>query len=172
MAPVEVVRTYLAMTSPAMQAGRGELPAGFRLEREACEPPLYRELYAGVGGAYHWRDRLVWTDDQLRAHLARPDVTTWVLREGGIPRGFFELAGQADGSVEIAYFGLMPAAIGRGLGRALLTAAIDRAWDREPVPSRVWLHTCTLDHPAALSNYLARGFQVTHAERYTADVPA
>jgi ribosomal protein S18 acetylase RimI-like enzyme len=169
MAPVEVVRTYLEMTSPPRPADRSSFPVGVRLEREACEPGLSRQLYEGVGGRYHWRDRLAWTDEQLRAHLARPGVSTWVLRDAGIPCGFFELATQVDGSVEIAYFGLMPAAIGRGLGRALLTAAIDRAWNREPAPPRIWLHTCTLDHPAALSNYLGRGFRVTHTERYTTD---
>ena len=73
--------------------------------------------------------------------------------------------------MEIAYFGLVPAAIGRGLGRALLTAAVDAAWSLKPVPSRVWLHTCTLDHPAALRNYLARGFQVSRTEQYTVDLP-
>ena len=85
-------------------------------------------------------------------------------------RTFFELERHDDGSVEISYFGLMPMGIGQGLGRALLTTAIDEAWSLKPVPSRVWLHTCTLDHPAALANYLARGFQVTHSERYTVDL--
>jgi hypothetical protein len=73
--------------------------------------------------------------------------------------------------VEIAYFGLMPSGIGQGLGRALLTRAVDAAWSLKPQPSRVWLHTCTLDHPAALANYLARGFKVSRTERYTVDLP-
>jgi GNAT superfamily N-acetyltransferase len=171
MAPVAVVRTYLEMDSPDRQTGRAPLPPGYVVRRERCDPDLYRELYAGVGSDYHWRDRRSWTDEQLQAHLEKPTIEIWVLRERSSPRGFFELARQEDGSVEIAYFGLMPVGIGQGLGRALLTSAIDEAWNLKPVPSRVWLHTCTLDHPAAMANYLARGFQVTRSERYTVDLP-
>jgi len=170
MAPVAVVRTYLEMDSPDRLTGRASIPSGFSVKRERADPDLYRELYEGVGADYHWRDRRTWTDEQLRAHLAKPSIAIWVLREGAASRGFFELARHDDGSVEIAYFGLMPMGIGRGLGRALLTAAVDAAWDLKPRPSRVWLHTCTLDHPAAMANYLARGFQVTRTEQYTVDL--
>src|SRR4030095_3885498 len=138
--------------------------------RERCDPDLYRELYEGVGTDYHWRDRRSWSDEKLQAHLDQSTIEIWVLRERSSPRGFFELARHEDDSVEIAYFGLMPTGIGQGLGRALLTTAIDEAWKQKP--SRVWLHTCTLDHPAALANYLARGFQVTHSERYTVELPS
>jgi ribosomal protein S18 acetylase RimI-like enzyme len=170
MAEVAVVRTYLEMDSPDRLTGRASLPPGFVVRQEACGPDLYRELYEGVGSDYYWRDRRTWSDEQLRAHLGRPEIAIWVLRRGDTPLGFFELAKHHDGSVEIAYFGLMPAGIGHGLGRALLTTAVDAAWRSAPRPARVWLHTCTLDHPAALANYLARGFQVTHTERYTVDL--
>lgn len=171
MAIVAVVRTYLEMRSPDGQRGHSAVPPGFVVRQEACAPELYRELYEGVGAGYQWRDRLSWSDNHLRAHLSNPAISVWVLREAMSPRGFFELARHNDASVEIAYFGLMPAAIGQGLGRALLTSAITEAWTLNPVPSRVWLHTCTLDHPSAMSNYLARGFQVTHTEQYTVDLP-
>ena len=171
MAPVAVVRTYLEMDSPGRLTGRATIPPGYLVRRESCEPDLYRELYDGVGGAYHWRDRRVWSDEQLEAHLRKPTIAVFVLWQGTAPRGFFELARHDDGSVEIAYFGLMPSGIGQGLGRALLTRAVDEAWSLKPEPSRVWLHTCTLDHPSALANYLARGFQVTRTERYTVDLP-
>lgn len=170
MAPVAVVRTYLEMDSPARLVGRAAIPPGFVVrQEETCDPDLYRELYERVGADYHWRDRRGWSDDRLAAHLETPDIAVWTLRQGAAPLGFFELMRHADGSVEIAYFGLMPAGIGHGLGRAFLTKAVDVAW--RPVPTRVWLHTCTLDHPAALANYLARGFLVTGTERYTVDLP-
>jgi GNAT superfamily N-acetyltransferase len=159
------------MDSPARLTGRAPVPPGYVVRRESCEPDLYRELYEGVGGEYQWRDRRGWSDEQLSAHLQKPTIAIFVLWQGNSPRGFFELARHDDGSVEIAYFGLMPTGIGQGLGRALLTRAVDAAWSLKPQPSRVWLHTCTLDHPAALANYLARGFQVSHTERYTVDVP-
>ena len=171
MAPVAAVRTYLEMTSPDQMAGRAPVPPGFVVRQELSDPAVYRELYDGVGRDYHWRDRRSWSDERLRAHLENPDISVWVLRERSSPRGFFELARRDDGSVEIAYFGLMPEAIGRGLGRVLLTRAVEEAWSLNPVPVRVWLHTCTLDHPSALSNYLARGFRVTRTESYTVDLP-
>lgn len=169
MASVAVVRTYLEMPSPDRLTGRAAVPPGYVVRRESGDPELYRELYEGVGTDYHWRDRRSWSDAQLREHLANPAIAIWVLWQGDSPRGFFELARHDDGSVEIAYFGLMPMGIGQGLGRALLTKAVDVAWSLKP--TRVWLHTCTLDHPAALANYLARGFQVTRTERYTVDLP-
>ena len=83
--------------------------------------------------------------------------------------GFFELERMNDHSVEISYFGLLPAFIGRGLGKAMLTRAADEAWALGA--SRVWLHTCTLDAPNALPNYKARGFQEFETHRYIADIP-
>ncbi|MGE5733321.1 MAG: GNAT family N-acetyltransferase, partial [Gemmatimonas sp.] len=71
-------------------------------------------------------------------------------------------------SIEIAYFGLAPDFIGRGLGKAMLTRAVQEAFALGPV--RVWLHTCTLDSPRALPNYLARGFTPTRRERYVAEL--
>ena len=87
----------------------------------------------------------------------------------GSPAGYFELEGQPGGNVEITSFGLLPAYIGRGLGGHLLTVAIEKAWQMGS--SRVWLHTCSLDHPGALANYCARGFQVFREETASQDVP-
>ena len=169
MPAVAVVRTYLEMDSPDRLTGRAAVPPGYVVRRESCDPDLYRELYEGVGTEYHWRDRRSWSDEKLREHLTKPAIAIWVLRERESLRGFFELERHDDGSMEISYFGLMPIGIGQGLGRALLTKAVDVAWSMKP--TRVWLHTCTLDHPAALANYLARGFQVTRTERYTIEIP-
>lgn len=158
-----VTRTYLEMRAPP---GAASVPApeGAHLERlERCPPDLYRQLYAEVGRQWSWFDRLWWSDEKLAAYLERPEVAIRVLHLNGAPAGYYELVSHADGSVEIGYFGLMPHAIGRGLGRWLLAQAIQEAWDA--APSRVWLHTCTLDHPAALPNYQKAGFVVTKTER-------
>jgi GNAT superfamily N-acetyltransferase len=114
-------------------------------------------------------DRLPWTDEQIRARLADPDVSLWLLRVKGSPAGYFELERHDDGSVEIAYFGLLPEFLGRGLGKHLLTAAAEAAWGLGA--RRVWLHTCTLDDPAALPNYRARGFRPYKEEVYETEVP-
>jgi GNAT superfamily N-acetyltransferase len=77
--------------------------------------------------------------------------------------GYFELESQAGGNVEISYFGLLPESIGKGLGGALLSAAVEGAW-KLPDTRRVWVHTCTHDHEHALANYLKRGFRIFKTE--------
>ena len=120
--------------------------------------------YTEVGRDYHWVDRLSWTDDDIRAYLADPALEFWVMRVGGQVAGYFELRAHEDGAVEVAYFGLLPAFVGRGLGKFLLTRAVERAWAGGAV--RVWLHTSSLDHTSALPNYLARGFSIWKQETY------
>ena len=164
-----VVRTYLEMrTAPAPAATAA--PDGAHVDRlDHCPPELYRQLYAEVGRQWSWFDRLWWTDEELAAHLDRPEVAIRVLYLNGDPAGYYELVTHDDRSVEVAYFGLMQHAIGKGLGRWLLGEAVAEAWGGDP--TRVWLHTCTLDHPAALPNYLRAGFAVTKTEQVGAPTP-
>jgi ribosomal protein S18 acetylase RimI-like enzyme len=167
---IDVVRTYLQLRSRDALAGAASPDPRARIERvEGCPASFFRYLYAEVGRPYHWVDRLPWTDEQLRERLARPTVSLYLLSVAGSPAGYFELERHDDGSVEIAYFGLLPEFLGRGLGRYLLTEAATRAFDLGA--SRVWLHTCTLDDPAALPNYRARGFEPFKTETYSADLP-
>jgi GNAT superfamily N-acetyltransferase len=169
MSTIDVTRTYLEMTSPGDLRGAAASPGGVRIELIEDYPvSLFRFLYAEVGKQFYWRDRLVWTDGQIEEYLEGP-VWTWVLYEKDAPGGYFELNRHDDGSVEIAYFGLMPHAIGRGLGSLLLSRAVEEAWKLRP--SRVWLHTCTLDHPAALPNYIKRGFRPFRTEVYQTTIP-
>ena len=135
---------------------------------EGCPASFFRYLYAEVGRGCHWVDRLGWTDAEWRARLASPSVSLFVMTLAGAPAGYFELERQADDSVEIAYFGLLPEFVGHGLGKYLLSQAAQAAWALRP--ARVWLHTCTLDDPAALPNYLARGFRVFKSETYETEL--
>jgi GNAT superfamily N-acetyltransferase len=136
-----------------------------QVERLAdCGIDLFRQLYREVGRAYHWTDRLGWTDEDIQAYLATPGVSIWLMSWEATPAGYFELREHEDASVEIAYFGLLPEFIGRGWGKYLLTRAVQSAWRLGH--NRVWLHTCTLDHPAALPNYLKRGFRPFREEVY------
>jgi GNAT superfamily N-acetyltransferase len=161
----QVTRTYLEMTSPA-ELRSAPLPRPEpRIERIVdCPVSFFRYLYAEVGRAFHWTDRLGWSDATIRRHLATPGVSIWLMSWSGAPAGYFELRAHDDRSVEIAYFGLLPDFIGRGWGKHLLTRAVQAAW--ESGTPRVWLHTCTLDHPAALPNYLKRGFRPIREEVY------
>ncbi len=167
--PIQVTRTYLELRSAAELEPAPVPDPAPRIERLGqCPPSFYRYLYTEVGRAFHWIDRLGWSDEQIRRHLATAGLSLWLLTWEGAPAGYFELVPHGDGSIEIAYFGLLPDYIGRGWGKHLLTVAVRAAWDESP--ARVWLHTCSLDHPAALPNYLRRGFQAVRQEIYTADI--
>lgn len=171
MSPVvEVVRTYLELRSPGdlRPAAAGD-PRARYVRNHHIAVERYRRLYHDVGRAWHWHDRDAWSDEELAAYLARPGVHVWECRVGDDTAGYFELSEGDDGAVEIVYFGLMDGFIGRGLGGAMLTRAVQDAWALGA--SRVWLHTCTLDSPRALPNYLARGFTPVRKETYTTTLP-
>lgn len=162
---VEVVRTYLELREPDQFRPGAALPPSARVvRRDSFSPAEYRRLYAAVGGPWHWRDRLAWDDATLTAHLASPDILVFELLVSGESAGYFELRRSSPDEVEIAYFGLVPEYIGRGLGGALLSEAVREAWRFGG--ARVWLHTCTLDSPHALPNYRARGFTPYRVEHY------
>lgn len=128
---------------------------------------LGRELYREVGRDWLWIDRLSWSEAQWQAYYRQPGIEFWIAEQDGRPAGYFELSADGAGNTELAYFGLLPASIGRGLGGLLLTLSIERAWDGGA--RRVWVHTSSRDHARALDNYLARGFRVYQTE--TKDAP-
>lgn len=162
-------RTFLEMRDPSALIPAAEPTVAHAIERlEHCPPAVWRFLYIEVGRRYRWIDRLDWTDEQARQYLDDPAVSLWLLTVEGTPAGYFELRRDAEGGVEIAYFGLVHAYTGRGLGGYLLTVATREAWKMQP--TRVWLHTSTLDHPAALPNYLSRGFTILKSENYIVQV--
>ena len=110
-----------------------------------------------------WVDRLEWTDAQIRDRLAGPDLAFHLLTVEGRPAGYFELERAPDRAVEVAYLGLLPELHGRGLGKYLVTRAVEEAWAFGA--ARVWLHTSSRDAAAALPNYLARGFRAFRIDR-------
>ncbi len=165
---VDVVRTYLEMRQITALRPAKSMLAGTALTCEILNATDYRALYSAVGQHWHWRDRLKLSDEVLNAYFASDDVKLWVLRTVADLAGYFELQRHRDGRVEIMYFGLTPAYIGRGLGGWLLTRAVEEAFALGA--SRVTLHTCTLDAPAALPNYLARGFVVVREETYVEEI--
>jgi GNAT superfamily N-acetyltransferase len=168
---VEVVRTYLELRSPGqLRAAHTTDPRIHFLRRDHIAVEHYRQLYEAVGARWHWRDRNAWSDARLAAHLARPEIFVWECCVARDSAGFFELERRDDGSTEISYFGLVEAFIGRGLGKVMLTRAVEEAWALGA--TRVWLHTCTLDSPHALPNYKARGFEEVSRETYVVDLPS
>lgn len=177
--PTAVVTTHLQMLAPPAAPPRA-LPPGLRLDRaDAMTPEYARFLYALVGGDWHWTDRLGWTRDEWAAELDRPGTEFWVLYSGGVPQGYAQLHVEEPGEVELRYFGLAGTAMGLGVGGVLLEHVVAAAWTLHertavPRPARVWVHTCSLDGPAALGNYRARGFEayrVDETEQAVADRP-
>jgi GNAT superfamily N-acetyltransferase len=166
----ELITYYLEMLDPNQlkPARLPEIPLEVR-RSEIVYPALNRFLYAEVGAAYEWTMRLRWSEADWLAWLDRPQQQTWVGYVQGTPAGYFELEAQPDANVELAYFGLLPPFVGKGYGGALLTAAIQRAWAMDA--RRVWVHTCNFDHPVALRNYQARGFQLYDTKREVRPTP-
>lgn len=159
----EVTIYYLEMNDPAeLRPSRGPRRELEVVRAEIPLPELNRFLYTAVGGGWHWVDRLEWTRARWLEYLDRPEVETWVAWVRGTPAGYFELETQSGGDVEIVYLGLLPQFLGQGLGGPLLTHAVERAFVLGA--ARVWVHTCTLDHPAALANYRARGLRLYKEE--------
>ena len=168
---VSVRRTHLELRRPdELRPGRPPSESVQLLLRRPISAIDYLELYALVGELWLWRDRLAWTQEELDRYLSSPDVHVWSAHVRGTTAGYFELRQHADRAVELMYFGLAPAFIGRGLGGWLLTRAVQEAFALDA--SRILLNTCTLDAPQALPNYLARGFTIVSEEQYLLDVPA
>ena len=154
---VPVTVTYLEMRAPPAEPAPPAPPGVTVAHLVAPSVERYRELYNAVGHDWYWVDRLRMPDAALREMLEDPRVEVQVLRVDGREAGYAELDRSEPGEVRLMYFGLMPGFIGRGLGRWFLRWAVDRAWSH--APGRVWVDTCTLDHPRALANYLDAGFR-------------
>jgi GNAT superfamily N-acetyltransferase len=130
---------------------------------------FYRYLYDTVGAPYCWWLRRTMPDSQLAELLAAPGVSLHVLYRDNEPAGFYELDARAPATVNLSYFGLLPHAIGQGLGVALLRAAMRTAWAHKP--RALTVNTCTADHPRAMPNYLRAGFVPTRTQREIWDIP-
>ncbi|HWE98602.1 MAG TPA: GNAT family N-acetyltransferase [Caulobacteraceae bacterium] len=154
---VAAVVTCLEMMAPPQPRPAPPLPDGVRLV--ALERPgvdAYRALYRAVGQDWLWFSRLVMPDAQLRATLDDARVEVFALRGGEADLGILELDFRQPDECELAFFGLTGEALGRGLGRAMMNEALARAWAK-PI-RRLWVHTCTLDSPAAVDFYRRSGF--------------
>lgn len=144
-------------------------PPGTQVSLMRCEdPPVWWFvcLYDAVGRDYAWEDIHEWEDDRIAERLAADGTELWVLIGPGWPLGFFLLEEAGAGVVDLAYFGMVPEAMGKGLGTWLLKTAILTAWDR-PGTRKLTVNTCTLDHPRALQTYQKCGFVPVRREDRT-----
>ncbi len=169
-----VIRVAVTVTFLRMDLAPAEPPPALPVTHQvvratSCSVPFYRYLYNHVGADYVWWLRRTMPDEELAALLGDPLVSIHVLYAGGEPAGFFELDARAWPGVNLSYFGLMPAAIGRGLGRAFLRQAVDAVWRQGARAMTV--NTCTADHPRALPAYLRAGFHPVRQARELWNVP-
>ena len=168
--PVQTTYLELAPDAPLRPPARARPDYEVR-QAVAASPEFNRFLYTAVGWRWNWNSRLRWNYAQWQEYLSHPALETWVGYIDGVPAGYFELRiepPESGAAVEIVQFGLLPAFLGRGLGGHLLCDAVARG--REVGTGRVWLHTCTEDHPHALANYRARGFVPFKVEAETEEV--
>jgi GNAT superfamily N-acetyltransferase len=153
---VAAVVTSLEMLSLPPERSRHAFPPGVGLELLERSVAAYRKLYRAVGTDWLWFSRLVMADEKLQAILDNPQVEFFALRKEGGDVGILELDFSQPAECELSFFGVAPDMVGTGVGRTLMNEAIARAWAR-PI-KRFWVHTCTLDHPAALDFYRRSGF--------------
>jgi ribosomal protein S18 acetylase RimI-like enzyme len=138
-------------------------------EAELPSPELSQFLFCAVGHHWRWFSRLSWDYQQWQDYVCSAQVRTFVLYQKGTPAGFVELRQHDDLSVELKFFGLLPAFIGKGLGKLLAQAAIALAQQWQA--NRVWVHTCTEDHPSALKTYQQAGFCIVSTEEQDEEMP-
>lgn len=146
-------------------------PAGKWDLRHVDKPDLdwFRDLYRRVGEEWLWFSRLQLSDAELAAIICAPQVDVHALVHDGRDEGLLELDFRKDGECEIAFFGVTGRLIGTGAARFLMNHALQLAWSR-PI-RRFWVHTCTFDHPSALSFYQRSGFVPFRRQIEIADDP-
>ena len=156
---MELIIYYLEMVSPSLLKGKPKIADFVVKEVEIPQFEFNKYLYILVGKSWHWNDKLSWTDSDWKNHVQNKNLKTYVAYYKGTPVGYYELLQETNGSVQIVLFGLASGFIGKGFGGYFLTQALQSAWELNNT-KRVYLNTCSLDHPSALKNYKARGMTV------------
>lgn len=166
---LDMVITYLEMRRRPNRLIR-HLPRGLTIvQTHSPTVSFYRYLYNTVGAPWLWQERRRIDDNTLLAIIHDAKVEVHVLYVHGVPAGYIELDRRIADEVEVAYFGLIPEFIGRGLGRYLLDWALNEAWREHP--RRVWVHSCNYDHPKAIAVYQRAGFVPYKQEAVRIDDP-
>jgi GNAT superfamily N-acetyltransferase len=165
---IAAIVTHLEMTErPAVPP---DPPAAWSLRRvETPALDWYRDLYLRVGEEWLWFSRMGMPDAELTAIIRSPLVEVYALVHEGRDEGLLELDFRDAGQCELVFFGVTARLIGSGAGRWMMNRALELSWSR-PV-TRVWVHTCTLDHPSALAFYQRAGFRPFRRQVEIADDP-
>lgn len=165
---IAAIVTYLEMRSPPPLSS-AEVRDEWTLQPLNEDRERYRTLYRRIGEPWLWFSRVIMPDEELALILDDPKVEAYALHDGQRDIGLLELDFRSEGEAELAFLGLVPGVIGKGAGRFLINEAIRRAFDW-PI-GRFFVHTCSLDHPAALSFYMRSGFTPYRRAIEVADDP-
>ena len=163
----KVERNYLEINSINDLNESGTLNDRYSVKLlEPINFELNKFFYKNIGKNHHWVDRLIWTEKQWIEYVSDQKVKTYILKNDDELAGYFELIYHKDNNeVEIAYLGLLEEYHNQKLGSYLLSSAIKSSFINKP--KRVWVHTCSLDHKNALTNYIARGMKIFKKETIT-----
>ena len=160
----KIQRNYLEIKSLTDLKISSPVPEGYEIQIiKPANFQLNKFFYKNVGKKHHWVDRLIWKEKEWIQYVSDERVKTYVLKNNEDMAGYFELIIHKDKKeVEIAYLGLLEEYQNKKLGSHLLSSAIKNSFECNP--RRVWVHTCSLDHKNALSNYVARGMKIFKKE--------
>ena len=160
-----IIRSYLHISSKndLIKSSCKEKNLEVYLEKKPT-PKLCKFFYKEVGKDFFWKDRLRWSDQEWLSYINNDFFKLYILKYNNKLAGYYELLYDFKTfSMEIPYFGIFKEFYGKGIGGYLLTDAILNSFNHKV--DKVWVHTCTLDHPNALKNYLARGMKVFKTEQ-------
>ncbi len=151
------VTTHFLQMHAAPELPARQLPDGVRVTHErSLTPQAYRDLYNGVGASWLWYERSDISDRELEVCIRAPDVSIFALYDQDELAGYTEMRRHPSSEIQILYFGLLPDSIGKGLGGCFLDWTVREAFSQGI--ERLWVHTCSLDHPRALDSYKRVGF--------------
>ena len=160
---IHVERNFLEIKDLRNLKENINIENNFLIKKIKPDFQLNKFFYKQVGKKHRWIDRLIWSDEKWMTYISNRNLETYVISKYDELVGFFELLYNPElKETEISYFGLLEEYIGKGIGGFALSSAIRKAFEKNI--NRLWLHTCTLDHPNALKNYIARGMAVFKKE--------
>ena len=163
----KIERNYLEIKSLTDLNISSSLPVDYEVQIiKPANFQLNKFFYKNIGKKHNWVDRLIWNEKEWTQYVSNERVKTYVLKKNEDMAGYFELIIHKDkNEVEIAYLGLLEEYQNKKLGSHLLSSAIKNSFEIKP--QRVWVHTCSLDHKNALTNYIARGMKIFKKETIT-----